>query len=370
MADHLTGSGTELNDQAGSGAELDDLARSGAGLEFDAEAQRTLAAATFDFVENFFAEMRKPEHRAYDYNTEESDQVFSLEIGSSPHPLSTILGAVSAGVVGPGVATASGRYFGQIPSGGIPSAAMADFLAASTNKHPAIRTASPGAVNVETAVLRWVAGLFGYDKDSFGGCLTSGGSMGNVIAFAAARDAAKLKGSDYERNVIYAPTTTHYCIEKGLRFLGLCECPYRKIDVDENQRILTDELEKQMLLDVDMGLTPFLVIGCAGTTNTGAIDDLRMLSSLSRQFGAWFHVDAAYGGFFVLVDEIKEKMAGIEDADSIVVDPHKGLNLPFGIGIFIAKNVEALLCTHRCSRRTATYIDYTEDDRSGDNSQT
>ena len=74
MADHLTGSGTELNDQAGSGAELDDLARSGAGLEFDAEAQRTLAAATFDFVENFFAEMRKPEHRAYDYNTEESDQ--------------------------------------------------------------------------------------------------------------------------------------------------------------------------------------------------------------------------------------------------------------------------------------------------------
>merc|ERR1719369_1117079 len=118
----------------------------------------------------------------------------------------------------------------------------------------------------------------------------------------------------------------------GLRFLGLGECIFRKIGVLDDHSISTYELEKQMLKDAEEGLTPFIVVGILGTTCCGAIDNLASLASLALHFGAWFHVDACYGGFFILVEEMKDKMKGIQNADSISIDPHKSLFLPFGTG--------------------------------------
>jgi len=338
--------------------ELRRLSVRGASLEFDDPSRTKLSEAIFGLVENFWTQLS--EKKAFETSKNESDKVFSLAIGSSPHPLDAILKVLKDGVMSTGVASASGRHFGNIPGGGIPSAVIADYLAAAMNKHAGISTASPGAVNVENAVLEWVANLLGFDQSKFGGCLTSGGSMATVIALAAARDAIGLKARDYQNNVVYAQCNTHFCFENGLRFLGLGECVYRRISVDDDYRIRTDELEKQMCQDVEEGLQPFFLLGNFGTTGSGAIDDLTQLSTLARRFGCWFHVDAAYGGFFALVDEIKEKMVGVEKADSVVIDPHKGLFLPFGTGILLVKNVNHLLRTH-CFR--PDYIDYEEEDR-------
>ena len=106
-----------------------------------------------------------------------------------------------------------------------------------------------GAACLERVVLEWTAELFGFDKNQFGGCLLSGGSMANSTALATARDAAQLKARDYEKNVVYVSHDTHYCVEKGLRFVGLADCIVRFIDVDKDRRMRTDHLRKQMLED-------------------------------------------------------------------------------------------------------------------------
>jgi len=314
-------------------------------LEFDAETQRNFCSAILRLVEEFWREL--PRTKAYQTDLDYSQKIFSLPISESPYSLDSILDVVTSGVICPGVASASGRHFGNIPGGGIPVAVFADLLAAATNKHAGIQTAAPGAVNVETAVLEWAAELFGYEKDKFGGCMTSGGSMATTIGFAAARDAKGIKGKDYEKCVIYAQENAHFCVEKGLRFLGLGECIFRKIGVLDDHSISTYELEKQMLKDAEEGLIPFIVVGILGTTCCGAIDNLASLASLALHFGAWFHVDACYGGFFILVEEMRDKMKGIQNADSISIDPHKSLFLPFGTGILIVRNVKHLLITHR-----------------------
>lgn len=241
----------------------------------------------------------------------------------------------------PGINTAHGGHLGYIPGGGIHLAALGDYIADVTNKYAGVFYASPGAVRIENSLVEWSGNLVGYNK-GFGGNITTGGSIANLVAITTARDAMKIKARDFERVVIYKTSQAHHCVDKAIIIAGLRECIVRNIDVDEHYRMDAEQLARQVAIDIQVGLIPFIVIANGGSTDVGAIDPMSAISKVARQFEMWMHVDAAYGGYFLMLDEYREKFKGIEQADSIVMDPHKGLFLPYGNGIVLVKHLHHL----------------------------
>jgi glutamate/tyrosine decarboxylase-like PLP-dependent enzyme len=233
---------------------------------------------------------------------------------------------------------------GYIPGGGLWSGAVGDLLSAGTNRFSGVYYSSPGAVVLENQLVRWMCSLFGYPKSSHG-ILTSGGSIANLVALQTARDARKIDSTNVKNAVIYLTSQAHHCINKALRTLGLNEAEQRVISMNAHYQMDVDALRGAIAADKKAGLVPFLVIGTAGTTDSGAIDPIDSIADVCRQNDCWFHVDAAYGGFFVLVDEIKKKFKGIGRADTLVVDPHKGLFIPYGLGVVLVRNGSNLVET-------------------------
>ncbi|GAB2534623.1 aminotransferase class I/II-fold pyridoxal phosphate-dependent enzyme [Rufibacter soli] len=245
----------------------------------------------------------------------------------------------------PGITSASGHHLGYIPGGSLYTSALGDYLAAVTNKYAGIFFSAPGAVRMENMLLRWMAGLIGFPEDTAGN-LTSGGSIASLIALATARDAQKITSRMIPDAVVYMTAHAHHCLDKALRIAGLGECPVRHIEMDAAYQMSAAALEKAILSDKQAGLTPWLVIASAGTTDVGAVDPLPALGQLAKEHGLWYHVDAAYGGFFALAPSGKAKLKGIELADSVVMDPHKGLFIPYGTGAVLIKNSKQLAETH------------------------
>jgi len=237
-------------------------------------------------------------------------------------------------------------YVAYIPGGGLFPAAVADFIGAATNRYTGAWFAAPAAVRLETNVLEWFARWMGYPETARG-ILTSGGSLANFSAVVAARK--HLLGDDLSRGVLYASDQTHYCVMKVASLAGVPERNMRLLDTDEHFRARPDLFEAAIQADLRLGLRPFLLVGNAGTTNTGAVDPLGDLAEVAHKHGLWYHLDAAYGGFFHLCDEGRRKLAGLELSDSIVLDPHKGLFLPYGSGSLLVKDGELLRRAHRMS---------------------
>jgi glutamate/tyrosine decarboxylase-like PLP-dependent enzyme len=146
--------------------------------------------------------------------------------------------------------------------------------------------------------------------------------------------------------VIYVTRQVHHSVDKAIRIAGLKECIVRYIPLDDQFRMVASELEKQIAVDKKNKLNPFLVIASAGTTDTGAIDPLAQIGDIARKHKLWYHIDAAYGGFFILTDEGKKKLKGMEKSDSLVIDPHKGLFLPYGLGVVLVKKKKHLYDSH------------------------
>lgn len=251
-----------------------------------------------------------------------------------------------------GLRASSGGHVGYIPGGGIFPAGLGDLLAAVTNEYAGMYFGSPGAVTLENQLLDWVKSLFDFPEEAVGN-LTSGGSIANLIALTAARDAKGIKNEKVPNAVVYMTLQVHHCIQKALRIIGLGDVVIRYIPMNDRHQLDIQFLEKQLQLDHDNHLQPFLVIGSAGTTDTGAIDPLEDMAVLSKKFDCWFHVDGAYGGFFYLLENLKPLFKGIEKADSLVVDPHKGLFLPYGLGVVLVKNKDSVFHSHHY---TANYM--------------
>lgn len=230
-------------------------------------------------------------------------------------------------------------YIGYIPGGGLYPSAIADFLGAATNRYTGAWFAAPAAARLEANVLEWFAQWMGYPESSRG-ILTSGGSLANFSAVVTAR--RHLLGDDLSRGTLYASDQTHHCVMKVAGLAGIPERNIRLLDVDENYRAVPHLFEEAIRADLEKGLKPFLLVGNAGTTNTGAVDPLPDLASLAKKFGLWYHIDAAYGGFFNLCEDGRKKLAGIEMSDSVVLDPHKGLFLPYGSGSLLVREGELL----------------------------
>jgi aromatic-L-amino-acid decarboxylase len=242
-----------------------------------------------------------------------------------------------------GVNPASPGSLSYVNGGGLVHAAVADLITAVTNRYGGFWAAAPGLNALEWRVVRWICDLIGF-PESAGGLLLTGGSMANLTAIATARD-ARLRGP-IERATLYASDQMHHSIQKAARVCGLPADHVRAVPTDARQRLRGDRLEEFVASDRERGLMPFCLVGTAGSTNSGAVDDLPALADVAARHGLWFHVDAAYGGFFALTARGRRVLAGIDRADSATIDPHKGLFLPFGTGALVVRNVAALRCAH------------------------
>ncbi|MDP8914733.1 MAG: aminotransferase class V-fold PLP-dependent enzyme, partial [Pseudomonadota bacterium] len=199
-------------------------------------------------------------------------------------------------------------------------------------------SASPGAVRLENATTGWLAQVIGYPGGA-AGTLTSGGSIANLTAIVAARDA----GDAESGGAVYSTRFAHHCIDKALHIAGRSRSPRRLIATDNRYRMSIEALEAMLEQDRAAGIRPWLVVASAGTVDTGAVDPLPEIAALCRRYGAWFHVDGAYGGLFALCEEGRNVLRGIEQADSVALDPHKTMFLPYGTGAVLVRDGRNLL---------------------------
>ncbi len=239
--------------------------------------------------------------------------------------------------------TAGPGYLAYIPGGGLLPSAVADLIADATNRYVGVWAAAPGLAQIEANVVSWFCEIVGYPAGARG-ILTSGGSLANFSALVTAR--RDRLPEDFLRATLYASDQTHHSVRKAAILAGFPAANVREIASGPDFRVRLDELARAVARDRASGFTPFLAVGSAGTTNTGAVDDLDGLAALCEKEKLWFHVDAAYGGFFLLAEAGRRAMRGIDRADSIVLDPHKGLFLPYGTGSLLVRNGAALRRAH------------------------
>ncbi len=249
-----------------------------------------------------------------------------------------LLDYVAACIDRPGFATTSPRFMAYIPGGALFHSAIADMLAATSNKYSGFASASPGAVRIENACTQWLAQVVGYPETA-AGTLTSGGSIANLTAVVAAREARDAEGG----GAVYLTRFAHYCVDKALHIAGRGRSPRRIIGTDNSCRMSVEALARAIEHDLANGIRPWLVVASAGTVDTGAIDPLGEIAELCRRHDIWLHVDGAYGGLFSLCDEGRDRLGPIHLADSIALDPHKTLFLPYGTGAVLVRDGKHLV---------------------------
>jgi aromatic-L-amino-acid decarboxylase len=258
-------------------------------------------------------------------------------------PLEALLDVLFKQAIPKSFNTAGPGYLAYIPGGGLLHSAVADLIAGSVNRFTGVFAAAPALSQIEANAVAWLAEIVGLPPESRG-VLTSGGSLANFTAVVTAR--RERLPEDFLRGVLYASDQTHHSVARAALLAGFPAGNVRAIPSDDSFRLRIDLLEERIEADRRAGLTPFLLVGNAGTTNTGAVDPLPALADLAARHRLWFHVDAAYGGFFRLTAAGAQALDGMERADSVVVDPHKGLFLPYGTGALLVRDGGALRRAH------------------------
>ena len=215
------------------------------------------------------------------------------------------------------------RFFGYISSPGTAVAAVGAMIEAALNANVSCWRSAPPATEMEHVAVGWLKEMLGYPKES-AGLLTSGGSMANFAGLAAAR---AVKGGGR----VYVSDEGHFSIRKAAAMLGVSVSEVR----------CADELPRAVSEDRAAGHAPFCLVANAGTTATGAVDPIAQMADFARREGLWLHVDAAYGGFAALAPSARHWFAGIGEADSVALDPHKWLYLPVGCGCVLYRDAAA-----------------------------
>jgi len=246
------------------------------------------------------------------------------------------------------LAIASPKLWGAVVGQGSPYGMLAEMLRAGMN---GAQEFSFAEAKVNQQVIEWIKDFFGFPKQA-SGVLTSGGSEANFTALAVARN-TKAEGEVKTDGVqglkhkmtLYCGDETHKCLERSVELLGLGNQALRNIPTDSDCKIRLDLLEAAIKKDRQDSYHPFCIIGCAGTTNTGAFDNLNALSDLAQKENMWFHIDGAFGAWVKISESHRHLVEGMERADSLAVDFHKWMNMPYSVGCTLIKDRRAHFST-------------------------
>ena len=241
-------------------------------------------------------------------------------------------------------------FFGYVPGTPTWPSALGDLVASALNVDAAQWRESPGPVQLELVVLDWFKEWIGYPPGAEG-VLVSGGSAANMTALACAREA--LLGPMDDRAVAYFSDQAHSSLARAARVLGFRPERVRILPADDAFRMRPDQLDSLIRADRRAGLVPLVVAAAGGSTSTGAVDPLPELAAVCRDQQVWLHVDAAYGGFAALTERGRARLAGMEQADSVTLDPHKWLFQPFECGALLVRDGPLL---ERAFRITPHYL--------------
>jgi aromatic-L-amino-acid/L-tryptophan decarboxylase len=263
--------------------------------------------------------------------------VFDEPLPETGQPIEEIVAFVREHVMPRPFGNSHPRFFGFINATADPVGTIADYMASAMN--PNCWGGDHAAVHVEQRVIAWLTEMLGLPRGTEG-ILASGGSMANFIALATARRAVTpgnvredgMGGEGRPRLVVYASDQVHACVDKAVDLLGLGMRQLRKVPVDDAFRMRADALAQAIAVDRAAGLTPAIVVGTAGTVNTGAIDPLEEIADLCAREGLWFHVDGAYGALAAITPSLRPLFAGLDRAQSLAADPHKWLYVPYEAG--------------------------------------
>src|SRR5438309_764674 len=310
-------------------------------LEPSPDDMRSMGQAALELLIRFVGDL--PASPAVDLDGVE-EVVAALRAGPAENgrPFPDVLEDVRSGAAKAFNTTGPG-YLAFIPGGGLYAAALADFVACGLNRFVNVWNAAPGFAQIEWTVIRWLCELFGLPPDS-GGILTSGGSMANFSAIVTARHA--LLGEDFQGGALYHSDQTHASVAKAAVLAGFPRASVRSVPTSPDLALDVEQLREMVQKDRADGLRPFLVVASAGTTNTGRVDPLADVGAVAREEGLWLHVDGAYGGFFQLTGRGRALFRGIDGADSITLDPHKGMFLPYGTGCLLVRDRRQLREAH------------------------
>lgn len=232
-------------------------------------------------------------------------------------------------------------YMGLITPSPNPVGIIGDFICSALNQNIGAYSIGPAAVAMERTVVRWLTDLCGYDEKA-GGNLTSGGMMANFIGLKLGRDAISRDQAQHDgirdRCAVYVSEERHVSVDKAADCIGLGRNALRPLPTNERFEVRLDAMEEAIARDKASGVRPLCVIGIFGTTNTGAVDDIRELRRIADREGMWLHVDAAYGGGMLLSHEWPMRDRGLGLADSITIDPHKWFYAPLDAGAVLVKD--------------------------------
>ena len=244
------------------------------------------------------------------------------------------------------IGNAHPRFWGWVTGTGTPLGMLADMLASGTNAHAAFGDQS--ATHIERQVIGWFTTLFGMPPSS-GGLLVSSGSTANITGLTTARDAMVPEllqdGPPSTRGVpcvVYASHEVHNSVDKAIGMMGLGRRNLRRIETDDEYRIVPAALERAIAEDRAAGRRPICIIGTAGTVNTGATDDLEALARIARRERLWLHVDGAFGASLIVSSKLRHRLTGIEHADSIAFDFHKWFYVPYDVGCVLVRDARHL----------------------------
>jgi glutamate/tyrosine decarboxylase-like PLP-dependent enzyme len=315
-------------------------------LDFDSATRRKLGYQLIDRVDEFYASL--PD-RAVQLPAEERTygplSNTLPEFGADP---ALVLDEVCREMVDKGFHVPSANYFGLMNPTPAYMGFIGEALVAALNPQLATLARSQLASKIEVETVRWIGERVGWKTGEFNGTFTSGGNEANFSGMALALasrfpDAIEEGvGSIGSQPVMYASSEAHHSLDKSAGLLGIGRKALRRVAVKPNLQLDPEQLEKAIRKDLAAGNKPCCVVATAGTTNSGTVDDIPTVYEICQRHNLWLHVDGAYGGAAVFSDRHRDLVRGIELADSITIDPHKWLAMPYAAGVILTRHPEAL----------------------------
>ncbi len=269
-------------------------------------------------------------------NREEMDALFSEEMPYKATSANDVLDHVTKDVLSQVNLPSHPKFYSFVPGPSNFISAMSDSLATGFNIFSGSWSGSAAATKLEIISIHWLLKMFSFPIKTGGGIFTSGGSMANLTALATARSVKC--GEDFSKACIYLSDQAHSSNIKAIRVLGFKKEQVRIIPTDMEFKMSINKLKNAIARDKLNGLQPFCILATAGATNTGSVDPLEAIATISKKENLWLHVDAAYGGGVILADAGKKLLTGIRKADSLTVDPHKWFFQPYEMGCLLVKN--------------------------------